>query len=65
MRHNAKKIIRNFQVLPDIEKTKDLDTKAKKLARFGVQSIKKLQELNKKGNRVLVKSMKLRNELGI
>lgn len=76
MRHNAKKLIRNFQVLPDaeknkvydfvlIERTKDLSTKEKKLARFGLQSIKKLQELNKKGNRTLIKSIKLRNELGI
>ena len=76
MKHDAKKMIRNFQLLPDVEKDKvysfilvkgikDLNTKAKKLAKFGIQSIRKLQELNKRGNRTLSKSIKLRNELGI
>ena len=76
MQFNAKKIIKKLQLLPDIEKekvydfvlvegSKKLNAKAKRLARFGIRSIRKLQEWKKKANQTLLKSTKLRNELGI
>lgn len=48
-----------------MRKKKLLNYKDRALARFGIKSIKKLKDLNKKLNKTLSKSTKLRNELGI
>lgn len=76
MSNYAKKIIKRIRLLPNDEKekiydfvlleySKNLSHREKRLARFGIQSIRKLQEWKKKANQTLAKSIELRNELGI
>ena len=74
MEFDAKKIIKKIEVLPDSEKekiysfilqerSKDLSSEAKKLIKFGIQSVRKLQKWNKAGEQNLIKSRKFLNGL--
>ena len=51
MQYNVRRIIKKI-------KSKDMSTKEKKLAIFGIKSIKKLQDWNKKAKLTLIKSKK-------
>ena len=56
MQFNARRIIKKV-------KSKDMSTREKRLAIFGIKSIKKLQDWNKKARLTLIKSKKFTNGL--